>query len=518
MTHALALERGLALGREAPCLVQGPRCWSYADVDRLSARVARRLLAAGLGPGRQASVLSRNDAEAFICVFGISRAGMAWVPANPRLNEDDNAYLLEHMDCALLIFHSELADMARALRARLPGLRHWICLDRALDGFESLAQWLEGVDDAPVQALYDAEAIAIIAPTGGTTGRSKGVQLTQRNVGAFMAAHLASLHYPHTERPVNLAAAPLTHAAGFAALPTIARGGQVVVLQAPEPLAVLDAIEAHRVTELFLPPTVIYRLLATPGVRGRDYASLRYFIYAAAPMAVEKLKEALQVFGPCMTQVFGQAEAPMMCSFLAPGEHVQDGLPADDELLSSCGHPTPMVQVRILGEDNRPVPHGERGEICVRGDLVTPGYYRQPEATAATIVDGWLHTGDVGFIDARGRLHICDRKKDMIISGGFNIYPQEIEQVLWSHPGVEDCAVIGVPDDDWGEAVKAVVELKPGGQATPAELIALCKSRLGSLKSPKTVDFVAQLPRSPNGKVLKRDLRERYWQGGARAI
>ncbi|WP_034387461.1 AMP-binding protein [Comamonas composti] len=518
MNHAHALDRGLALGPHMPCLQQGSQSWSYADVHQHSNRLARKLRMQGLGPGRKASVLSRNHAEAFICVFGIARAGLAWVPANPRLNEEDNAYLLEYMDCELLIFHSELQDMVRGLQARLPALRHWICLDRELPGFPSLESWLEGVDDAPLDAYYEPEAVTIIAPTGGTTGRSKGVQLTQRNVGAFMAAHLVSLHYPHSQRPVNLAAAPLTHAAGFTALPTIARGGRVVVLESPDPVSVLDAIEQQGVTELFLPPTVIYRLLSTPGVRGRDYSSLRYFIYAAAPMAVEKLKEAIQVFGPCMTQVFGQAEAPMMCTYLAPDEHMCDGALADDELLSSCGHPTPMVQVRILDEDHRVLGTGERGEICVRGDLVTPGYYKQPEATAATIVDGWLHTGDVGYVDSQGRVHICDRKKDMIISGGFNIYPQEIEQVLWSHPSVEDCAVIGVPDEDWGEAVKAVVELKPGASATEQELVALCKSRLGSLKSPKSLDFVATLPRSPNGKVLKRDLRDMYWKNMARRI
>ena len=518
MTHALALARGVSLGAEQTCLIQGEQHWTYAEVDRQSSRIARRLQALGLGPGHKAAVLSRNDTTAFVSVFGLSKAGMTWVPANPKLNEEDNAYLLDFMDCELLIFHSEMTPMVQALQQRLPKLRHWVCLDQPQAGAPDLTSWLGEVGDEPVDPPWSPDAVAIIAPTGGTTGRSKGVQLTQRNVQAFMAAHLVSLHYPQTQRPVNLAAAPLTHAAGFAALPTIARGGTVVVLDTPEPVPLLDAIERHGVTELFLPPTVIYRLLSTPGVRERDYSRLRYFIYAAAPMAVEKLKEALQVFGPCMTQVFGQSEAPMMCTYLAPDEHWVNGGPASDEVLSSCGHPTPLVQVRILDDDNRPLPPGERGEICVRGDLVTPGYYKQPDVTAKTIVDGWLHTGDVGYIDPDGRVHICDRKKDMIISGGFNIYPQEIEQVLWAHPAVEDCAVIGVPHADWGEAVKAVVELKTGAQAEADELIAWCKSRLGSLKTPKSVDLLASLPRSPNGKVLKRDLRESYWQGSGRHI
>lgn len=518
MTHAHSLDRGLLIDKDAACLVQGKQQWTYADVARHSYRLARKLKEAGYEPGTKASILSRNSAAAFMCVFGIARAGLTWVPANPKLNEEDNAYLLDFMDCELLIFHSDLAGMVRSLQRQLPKLTLWLCLDRQLPDFVSLESWLGDVSAEPIEAFHDPDAVAIIAPTGGTTGRSKGVQLTQRNVNVFMASHLMSLHYPHSERPVNLAAAPLTHAAGFAALPTVARGGKVVVLESLDSASLLDTIEEHRVTELFLPPTVIYRLLATTGVETRDYSSLRYFIYAAAPMAVEKLKQAIQVFGPCMTQVFGQAEAPMMCTYLAPDEHLQDGAVAPDDVLSSCGHPTPLVQICIQDEDNQRLPVGTRGEICVRGDLVTPGYYKQPDVTAKTIVDGWLHTGDIGFIDKQGRVHICDRKKDMVISGGFNIYPQEIEQVLWSHPSVEDCAVIGVPDDDWGEAVKAVVELKTHAQVTEAELMALCKDRLGSLKTPKSVDFIEQLPRSPNGKVLKRDLRATYWVGHSKVI
>jgi acyl-CoA synthetase (AMP-forming)/AMP-acid ligase II len=195
-----------------------------------------------------------------------------------------------------------------------------------------------------------------------------------------------------------------------------------------------------------------------------------------------------------------------------------NGRLASDERLSSVGRPNPLIRVEIMNDANAILPQGETGEICVRGDLVMKGYYKAPDKTAETIVDGWLHTGDIGHVDAEGYLHITDRKKDMIISGGFNVYPSEVEQVLWSHPAVQDCAVIGVPDAQWGEAVKAVVELNAGHQAKAEELIALCKERLGSVKAPKSVDFVDSLPRSPVGKVLKKDLRARYWQGTARRI
>jgi hypothetical protein len=236
-------------------------------------------------------------------------------------------------------------------------------------------------------------------------------------------------------------------------------------------------------------------------------------MYGAAPMSVEKLKKAIAVFGPVMTGGYGQTEAPASISYLTPEEHFVNGKLAPDERLSSVGRPNPLAQVAILDDRNAVVEQGGTGEICVRGDLVMKGYYKAPDKTAETIVDGWLHTGDIGYLDDEGYLHITDRKKDMIISGGFNVYPGEVEHVLWSHPAVQDCAVIGVPDDTWGEAVKAVVELNAGQTATAEELIALCKEKLGSVKAPKTVDFVAALPRSTAGKVLKKDLRKTYWAG-----
>jgi acyl-CoA synthetase (AMP-forming)/AMP-acid ligase II len=235
-------------------------------------------------------------------------------------------------------------------------------------------------------------------------------------------------------------------------------------------------------------------------------------------MSVEKLKQAIQVIGPVMMGGYGQTEAPASISFLPPDAHFDGGRVASDERLASVGRPNPLIRCEIMNEANEILPQGATGEICVRGDLVMKGYYKAPEKTAETVIDGWLHTGDVGHIDADGYLHITDRKKDMIISGGFNVYPSEVEQVIWAHPAVQDCAVIGVPDEKWGETVKAVVELNAGQNATADELIALCKDRLGSVKAPKTVDFVATLPRSPVGKVLKKDLRAQYWRKSDRKI
>jgi acyl-CoA synthetase (AMP-forming)/AMP-acid ligase II len=341
---------------------------------------------------------------------------------------------------------------------------------------------------------------------------------THRSFAATFAHLMLAFFYPSDARPVNLVAAPLTHASGVLTMPVTARGGTVVVIERADPERILEAIARHRVTELFLPPTVIYRMLELPDVEERDVSSLRYLLYSSAPMSTDKLKRAIEVFGPVMMECYGQVEAFAAVSYMRPEEHFVAGAPAPDGRLASCGRPYPLVAVDIRDDDDRSVAAGESGEICVRGDLVMKGYYNAPERTAETIVDGWLHTGDIGHLDGEGYLFVTDRKKDMIISGGLNVYPSEVEQVLWSHPAVEDCAVIGVPDDDWGESVKAVVELVPGAEASAGELIALCKDRLGSVRAPKSVDFVASLPRSGNGKVLKRDVRESYWAGQERRV
>jgi acyl-CoA synthetase (AMP-forming)/AMP-acid ligase II len=291
-----------------------------------------------------------------------------------------------------------------------------------------------------------------------------------------------------------------------------------VILPRAEPSLLLDAIERHRVTELFLPPTVIYMLLDRPDIAARDFSSLRYFVYAAAPMSPDKLRRALATFGPVMIQGYGQREAPAGISCLLPEEHFVRGEIAPDARLTSCGRPFPFVRCVIMDDDNRVLADGEVGEICVRGDILMEGYYKDPAKTAETIIDGWLHTGDVGFLDAEGYLHITDRKKDMIITGGFNVFSVEVEGVINSHPAVQDCAVIGVPDDKWGEAVKAVVEVNPGMEVSAEELIALCKERLGGVKAPKSVDFIQKLPRSSVGKVLKREVRAGYWAGKTRQV
>ena len=505
-------DRGAALYPERVCLHDGTHGIRYREVEQATHRIGRGLLAGGLKPGAKASVYSPNDPRAFEAVLGILRAGITWLPLNARNTVEENGYILNANECEFLFYHSSFETEVERIRAEVPGLKGWVCLDRPTAQGLALEAWMAEHSAEPLDIPQAPDAVAAILSTGGTTGKPKGVMLTHLNFETMSASFLACM--PIEEPPVYLVAAPMTHAAGVTAFPLMACGATNVILPKVEAGLILEAIDRFRVSHLFLPPTVIYMLLSHPKLKDYDYSSLKNFLYAAAPMSVDKLKQAIEVFGPVMTQTFGQAESPMICTFFGPREH----LGVDDRRLASCGRPTPFTQVAIMDDAGKLLPPEQPGEIVVRGNLVMKGYYKNPEATAEVSKFGWHHTGDVGYRDAEDYFYIVDRKKDMIISGGFNIYPSEIEQVLWSHPAVQDCAVIGVPDEKWGEAVKAIVEPKPGQNPTEAELIAYCKERLGGMKAPKSVEFIEQLPRSAVGKVLKKELRLKYWEGRSRVV
>jgi acyl-CoA synthetase (AMP-forming)/AMP-acid ligase II len=515
-------DRGWRINPRGAAYIQDDRRYSFDEIGGLSCRIANGLLALGFPKETKGAVWATNDVMAWTCTLGLWRANMCWIPVGARNPAEENHHVLDAFDCEVLFFQKYFAPIVAELKPRLPRIKLWICIDDdrpVIPGARSLLSWVEAQPATRPNVAVDMDDVVMLSATGGTTGMPKGVMNTHRSAQTFCAHFMIGCPYGSEHRPVNLAAAPMTHTAGLLSVPCSARGGTVVVITTPDPALLLAAIPKYKVTELFLPPTVIYRLLDIPDLAGKvDFSSLKYFMYGAAPMSVEKLKQAIDVIGPVMTGGYGQTEAPASIAYLPPDEHFVDGRLASDERLSSVGHANPLIRVEIMNDANEIVPQGETGEICVRGDLVMKGYYKAPDQTAATIIDGWLHTGDVGHIDADGYLHITDRKKDMIISGGFNVYPSEVEQVIWSHPAVQDCAVIGVPDAQWGEAVKAVVELNAGQRVRADELIALCKERLGSVKAPKTVDFVDALPRSPVGKVLKKDLRAKYWQDAARKI
>lgn len=498
------LDKGAQLGSERTCLTMGDADLSYGKVQSISHRVGRALQGAGVAAGNKVAVLSSNDSIAFACVFGISRAGAVWCPINPRNEASENRYVLDAFDCTCVMYHSNYAPMVAKMRVELPQVHTWVCLDKADADIPSLDQWLRDVSDAPLH-VSPVDDVVMIAGTGGTTGQPKGVMLTGMNLETMSA--LTLMGYPFQGRPVYLALAPLTHAAGVLCFPIMAIGGRVVVMPKPDIDDFLALIQRHSVTHTFLPPTLIYMLLANEKLASADLKSLQCFWYGAAPISAARLEEALTKIGPVMAQLFGQTEAPMMISMMAPKEHfLPDGSVAR-ERLSSAGRPGPLVQVATMSPEGKLLPTGETGEIVIRSSLVMAGYYKNPSATAEAGAHGWHHTGDIGRLDAEGYLYIVDRAKDMIISGGFNVYSVEVEQALMQHPDIQDCGVLGLPDDKWGERVVAVVQPRAGHSVVKDEVIAFVKARIGSVKAPKQIEVWPDLPRSKVGKVLKKDIR-----------
>ena len=506
------LDRGAVLNPDRDCLLMhdGSARLTYAEVEDLTHRVAAGLAGLGIGPGSRVGVYSPNDPMAFVCVLGILRAGATWVAMNSRSTPRDLGDLLQLFGCRSVIRHPSVLSETDELIKGVPDVEHVLAM-------EDIDEWTAPAGTRVNRAPADPEGVAMLVGTGGTTGAPKGVPVNNRQIQLMSLAFNA--HMPESQPPVYILAAPMTHAAGLAALPVLASGGTVIVHQGVIADEIFTSIERHRATQLFLPPTAVYTLLAHPDVRRRDFSSLRYFLIAAAPIAADRLAEAVEVFGPVMTQVYGQAESPFICTFFGPDQIAAAAShPELRARLQSCGRRSLVADVQVMGEDGRLLPVGERGEIIIRSDLVMRGYDDNEAATAETRrPDGWHGTGDIGYLDADGFVYIVDRKKDMIISGGFNVFPGEVEQVIHTIRGVSDCAVIGLPDDKWGESVTAVVEPKNGHEIDPEIVIATYREALGPVKTPKSV-IVRELPRSPVGKVLKRVLRDEFWEGRTRMV
>ncbi|WP_418062016.1 class I adenylate-forming enzyme family protein [Pimelobacter simplex] len=492
------------------------REWTYAEMARVADRVATGILAAGVEPGSRIAILSPNHVYGLAVNYGIVRAGCVWVPLNYRMGANAVRETLSDIPVAGVFSHTSLeADLVDPAGADT-GVLGVVLLDGTGTSSPSLEDWLpdEVASSFPERGPEDAAAILL---TSGTTGKPKGIVVPHRAFVAMLRDFDLLFDYP--EPPRHLVVAPITHAAGIYAAALNRHGGTHVLMDQADPGAILRAIEQHRITTVFLPPTLIYLMLSHPEIGDHDYSSLRSLLYGAAPMSADKVREAWEAFGPVMFQGYGQSEALMIASVLTTADHAE--ALADPSLvhrLASAGRVGPSSTVAIMDDDGTLLPTGERGEIVVRGEIVMTGYLDQPEATAEAQAFGWHHTGDVGYLDEDGYLFVVDRKKDMIITGGLNVFPGEIERVLLGHPDVRNAAVVGIPDDKWGEAVHAAVELKDGATATEADLVAYCRPLLGGVKTPKTISFLASLPRNATGKVLKREIREPYWKGHDRDI
>jgi len=495
--------------------------YSYRETQEASHKIARAMWARGLRGEERVAIFSPNDARILLCMLGMMRAGGVWVPVNHRNALDANVQFLNYSGTSWLFYHSSFREQVREMKASVPSLKHFICLDAETDGDPSLQRFTaqgsegEGIDWGDPRG--NLERLAGLVPTGGTTGPAKGVMVTSLSWGTMVETANLCLRCDDIP-PVCLSTAPLSHAAGVVAFAMFAMSATNVVMPAFDALEVLQNIERYRVTHMFLPPTALYGMLAHQRLREFDYSSLRRMLLAAAPVSPDKLRKAVEVFGPCICQSYGQTEAPMYMTYLdtktvaaaAAGEH--------PERLRSCGKATPAVRLAIMDDAGNLLPPHKTGEIVARGALVSAGYYNLPEATAEIRTFGWHHTGDVGYRDEDGFFYIVDRKKDMIITGGFNVYCAEVESCVMELHQVRDCAVIGVPDDKWGEAVKAIVALREGDSLVEEEVIAHCKARLGSVKSPKSVEFWPEIPKTPAAKTDKKTIRSRYWSKADRAV
>ncbi len=490
--------------------------YTYQQAQQESHHIASAIRGHGFDKGTKIGILAPNSNCAFLALLGLMRAEAIWLPINPRNSVEANIDLLDRFEGEVLFYHSYFEKEAQEIKSQVSGIKALICLDSDTGAAQALNSWTADYQvEFPITTENPNDIFAIF-PTGGTTGKPKGVMITHKNIETMYANYWSAFKYHDDSR--HLVVAPMTHSAGIIGCAHFARGGTNYMMAKADPEGILKAVEEYGITHYFVPPTVLYMMLALPNVRDYDHSSLQHIFIGAAPTSLEKLKEAIDVFGPVMSEAFGQTEAPASITVKAPWDYLDKDDNIIESRLASIGRPAAFNQVAILDDNGTEVARGERGEICVKGDLVTPGYFNNPEATAEVREFGWHHTGDIGVMDNEGFVKIVDRKKDMIITGGFNVFPNEIEQAITQHAAVQECAVVGVPDEKWGESVKAVIQLKPDTTATEEEIIAHTKSLLDSVKAPKSVDFIGDLPRSPVGKVLKTEIRKKYWEGRDRAV
>lgn len=483
--------------------------FDYAGLEDATARVASALLAMGLVKGDRIAWFGKNSATYFTLFFGAARAGIVMVPIGWRLAEPEAAFIIDNAEAKLLFLGDGFEGAAATLGTR-PGLMRCFTADEARKLIaESPRSEFEpsGADEAVLQ-LY----------TSGTTGHPKGAVLSNRNLFGLRKASLDNPpeHTLWDEDEAVLVAMPCAHIGGTGlGVMALAAGLPGVVLTEFDPPRVFDAVENRGVTRFFIVPAALALLLNHPDCAKTDFSRIKYILYGASPIPLELLRECIAMFGAQFVQNYGMTETTGTICVLPPEDHSVEG----NQRMRSAGKPLPGVEMIIRGPDGKPLPTGEIGEICTRSSNNMLGYWKLPEATASTMdADGWIATGDVGYMDEDGYVYMYDRAKDMIITGGENVYPAEVESGIYGHPDVLEVAVIGVPDEKWGEAVKAVCVPKPGHTIDADSIISWARERLAGFKVPKSVDVIDALPRNPSGKILRRSLREPYWAGRERQV
>lgn len=486
---------------------------TYAALDQHASQVAAALIAAGVRPGEAIAYFGKNSDQYFELVLGAAKAGAIIAPIGWRLAPAEAAYIIDDARARLLFAGAELMDAANDAIARSHTRPILIGMET---GFEA---WRDAHAPNDPALPVDQNDPAILLYTSGTTGRPKGVMLTGANLmrsrRALAAARMGWNEWKKGE--TNLVAMPAAHIGGTGwGLVGLINGVRNVITREFNPVEVIELIEKERIAKVFMVPAALQFIVRLPRAREIDYASLTHILYGASPIPLDLLRECMEVFGCEFCQQYGMTETTGTIVYLPPEDHD----PAGNQRMRSAGLPMPGVEIRIQDADGAVLGPNEIGEVATRSEANMAGYWRNKDATAAAVdADGWLRTGDAGYLDEDGYLFIQDRIKDMICSGAENIYPAEVESAIFGHPSIAEVAVIGVPDDVWGEAVKAIVVPKPGAEQDADAIIAFAKSRIAHYKAPKSVDFrAAPLPRNPSGKILRRELREPYWAGRERKV
>jgi fatty-acyl-CoA synthase len=510
--------------KDKPVLFLGDTTLTGGQLSERISQYIQAFEALGAGTGSISGLLSLNRPEVLMIIGASQTQGYRRTALHPLGSLDDHAFVLSDAEVTSLIIDPNpmFVERALGLLEKVPSLKQILTIGpvpEALEGHAAIDLTAEAAKYEPkplVAADLPPDHVGGMTYTGGTTGRPKGVMGTTQSITTMTTVQLAEWEWP--ENPRFLMCTPLSHAGAAFFTPVIVKGGELIVLTKFDPAEVLKTIEEQKISATMLVPSMIYALMDHPDSHTRDLSSLETVYYGASAMNPVRLKEAIKRFGPIFAQYYGQSEAPMVITYLAKGDH-------DEKRLTSCGRPTLFARTALLGDDGNPVTQGEVGEICVSGPLLCGGYWKLPEETAKTFHDGWMHTGDLAREDEDGFWYIVDRTKDMIVTGGFNVFPREVEDVVAEHPSVAQVCVIGTPDEKWGEAVTAVIVLRPdvaSDEATVAtiasEIQAAVKERKGSVQVPKQVFVVDSVPVTALGKPDKKAVRAQFWADAGRAV
>jgi acyl-CoA synthetase (AMP-forming)/AMP-acid ligase II len=526
--------RNALLDPDREAFIYDKRRITFAEYNRRVNSLIHALRSMGLKKGDGIGVVSWNCVEITDITGAAMKGGFIASPFNPRMQPDELVDIINYSEVKALFVGKELVEAIDQLRPRLAAVERYISLECEAPGMASHEDLLSTFPTTEPDVQVKEDDPFIIFYTSGTTGTPRGAVYT--HLKRTQEAQTKALGMGLTSECVNVMVLPLFHIGGWSYFWTffyMGAGNVIMSQRFFDVEATLKAVQDEKATDIQIVPTQLVGILALmekqeraqtaiEGAKGApliDLSSLQRILYAASPMPVELLRRGMARFGPIFTQLYGQSESGPDIAFLSKEAHqVLDKSPEEQKVLASCGPPRLGVHARIVNDANKDVEPGVVGEIVVQSKPMMAGYWRKPEDTASVMVDGWLHTGDLGYYDEKGFMYVVDRKKDMIITGGENVFPREVEEVLYSHPAVSEAAVIGVPDDVWVERVHAEVVLKEGQTVSTADLIDYCKERLARYKAPKSVEITPTLPKSPQGKILKREIRERYWKGKDRKV